>query len=106
MECWEPTTRTSASSSRRDLKQSHSTQTKRKAIANIQQPCSDSPAIANPMDGVFGTDRYPLHRCGDVVKLSLDYVLTVASCERYQPHRRRGGLDDRLILRCGTRYSN
>jgi hypothetical protein len=24
---------------------------------NIQQPCSDSPAIANQMDGVFGTDR-------------------------------------------------
>src|ERR1035438_1058731 len=30
-----------------DLKQSHSTRTKRKAIANIQQSCSDSPAIAN-----------------------------------------------------------
>jgi hypothetical protein len=38
------------------LKQSHSTRTKRKAIANIQQSCSDSPAIANPTDGVFGTD--------------------------------------------------
>jgi hypothetical protein len=25
--------------------------------ANIQQTCSDSPAIANQMDGVFGTDR-------------------------------------------------
>src|SRR5450756_2911787 len=59
MEFSEPTTRTSASSSRRDLKQSHSTRTKRKAIANIQQSCSDSPAIANPMDGVFGTDRMP-----------------------------------------------
>jgi hypothetical protein len=34
----------------------HSTRTKRKAIVNIQQSCSDSPAIANPMDGVFGTD--------------------------------------------------
>jgi hypothetical protein len=43
------------------LKQSHSTRTKRKAIANIQQSCSDSPAIANPMDGVFGTDR-ALHK--------------------------------------------
>src|ERR1035437_8093133 len=53
-------TRTSASSSRRDLKQSHSTRTKRKAIVNIQQPCSDSPAIANQMDGVFGTDRSEL----------------------------------------------
>jgi hypothetical protein len=29
---------------------------KRKAIANIQQSFSDSLAIANPMDGVFGTD--------------------------------------------------
>jgi hypothetical protein len=38
------------------LKQSHSTRTKRKAIANIQQSCSDSPAIANQMDEVFGTD--------------------------------------------------
>jgi len=25
---------------------------------NIQQSCSDSPAIANQMDGVFGTDNY------------------------------------------------
>src|SRR5450759_843499 len=41
---------------RHDLKQSHSTRTKRKAIANIQQSCSDSPAIVNQMDGVFGTD--------------------------------------------------
>jgi hypothetical protein len=38
------------------LKQLHSTRTKRKAIVNIQQSCSDSPAIANQMDGVFGTD--------------------------------------------------
>jgi hypothetical protein len=29
---------------------------KRKAIANIQQSCSDSPGFANPMDGVFVTD--------------------------------------------------
>jgi CRP-like cAMP-binding protein len=36
----------------------HRARTKRKAIANIQQSCSDSPAIANPMDGVFGTDTY------------------------------------------------
>src|ERR1019366_9185147 len=50
-------TRTSASSSRRDLKQSHSTRTKRKAVAIIPQSCSDSPAIANQMDGVFGTDK-------------------------------------------------
>jgi len=47
-----------ASSKGRDLKQSHSTRTKRKAIANIQQSCSDSPAIVNQMDGVFGTDRH------------------------------------------------
>jgi hypothetical protein len=40
------------------LKQSHSTRTKRKAIANIQQSCSDSPGFANPMDGVFGTDSH------------------------------------------------
>ena len=42
--------------SSRDLKQSYSTRTKRKAIANIQS-CSDTPAIAKPMDGVFGTNR-------------------------------------------------
>jgi hypothetical protein len=30
---------------------------KKKAVANIQQSCSDSPAIANPMDEVFGTDK-------------------------------------------------
>ena len=39
------------------MKQSHSTRTKRKAIANIHQSCSDSPAIANLLDGVFGTDK-------------------------------------------------
>ena len=33
----------------------------RAAIANIHQSCSDSHAIANPMDGVFGTDSGP-HR--------------------------------------------
>jgi hypothetical protein len=32
-----------------------STRMKRKAIANVQQSCSDS--RANPTDGVFGTDR-------------------------------------------------
>ena len=46
----------SASSRRRDSKQSHTTRTKRRAIANIQQSCFDSLAIANPMDGFFGTD--------------------------------------------------
>src|ERR1017187_1117465 len=40
------------------LKQSHRPRTKRKVIANIQQLCSDSPAIANPMGGVFGIDRH------------------------------------------------
>src|ERR1039457_6528035 len=53
-----------ASSSRRDLKQSHSTRTKRKAIANIQQSCSDSDLIANQMDGVFGTDTPQPNRTG------------------------------------------
>jgi hypothetical protein len=42
---WCRSTRTSASSRRPDLKQSHSTRTKRKAIANIHQSCSDLPAI-------------------------------------------------------------
>src|ERR1022692_1487631 len=40
------------------LFKSRSTRTKRKAIANIQQSCSDSPEFANPMDGVFGTDSH------------------------------------------------
>ncbi len=42
---------------RRDLKQSHNARTNRKTIAIIQQSCSDSRAIANPTDGVFGNNR-------------------------------------------------
>jgi hypothetical protein len=41
-------TRISLSSRRRDLKQSRRAGTKRKAVAIIQQSCSDSLAIANP----------------------------------------------------------
>jgi hypothetical protein len=41
---------------------------KRKAIANIQQSCSDSPWFANPMDGVFGTDNGHLMSQGDELK--------------------------------------
>jgi membrane carboxypeptidase/penicillin-binding protein PbpC len=54
--CWCRNTRISASSRRRDLKQSHSTQTKRKAIAIIRRSCSDSLLPASQMDEVFGSD--------------------------------------------------
>jgi hypothetical protein len=51
-----PQTKISASSRRRDLKQSHSMQTKRKAIAIMRRSCSDSLLAASQMDGVFGSD--------------------------------------------------
>jgi hypothetical protein len=41
----------------RDLKQSHSAQTKRKAIAIMRRSCSDSLLTASQMDGVFGSDK-------------------------------------------------
>lgn len=36
----------------------------RKAIAIIRQSCSDSLAIANPMDGVFGSDTLSMNALG------------------------------------------
>jgi len=42
---------------RRDLKQSHSTQTNRKAIAIMRRSCSDSLLTASQGDGVFGSHR-------------------------------------------------
>ena len=40
------------------LKQSHSTQTKRKAIAIMRRSYSDSLLTASQMDGVFGSDKW------------------------------------------------
>jgi hypothetical protein len=39
------------------LKQSHSTQTNRKAIAIMRRSCSDSLLTASQGDGVFGSHR-------------------------------------------------
>jgi hypothetical protein len=47
----------SAAYSHRDLKQSHTAQTKRKAIAIMRRSCSDSLLTANQMEGVFGSDK-------------------------------------------------
>ncbi len=57
-----PQYRISASSRRRDLKQSHSTQTKRKAIAIMRRSCSDSLLTASQVDGVFGSDNLAVKR--------------------------------------------
>ena len=40
----------------------------RKAIAIIRQSCSDSPAIANPMDGVFGSNTLSRNALGLYVR--------------------------------------
>jgi hypothetical protein len=45
-----PQNQSSASSRRRDLKQSYSKRTKRKAIAIIRRSCSDSVLTASQMD--------------------------------------------------------
>src|SRR4029453_18478250 len=63
-------TRISLSSRRRDLKQSHRAGTKREVVAIVQQSCSDSLAIANPMNKVFGTDRCQSVSCGAANTLS------------------------------------
>ena len=39
-----------------DIEQSHSTQTKRKAIPIMRRSCSDSRPTASQVDGVFGSD--------------------------------------------------
>jgi hypothetical protein len=43
-------------------KQSHITQTKRKAIAIMRRSCSDSLLTASQVDGVFGSDTHSMPR--------------------------------------------
>jgi hypothetical protein len=56
IELMPPRTRIAVASRRRDLKQSHSIQTIRTAIAIIRRSCSDSLLTASQMDGVFESD--------------------------------------------------
>jgi hypothetical protein len=75
-------TRISASSRRRDLKQSQSMRTKRRPIAIMRRSCSDSPVTASQMGGVLWVGP-PLRGMAAIVTplVSLSSAMTAACLE-------------------------
>jgi hypothetical protein len=73
---------------------------KRKAIANIQQSCSDSPWFANPMDGVFGTDNGHLMSQGDKLKFQACAATKAEGEQRNEGGKNRTHAHDGMATSC------